>query len=331
MASPFSLQPPLASTFPDLGAEFDDFFGSPISFPMMETSDFDVLDQSNMFSDTEARHLPFGSTSNKSAPSDQSDDTIYLFGDRSRSPSMSTSKATGPMAAKKRRISESRRSTPSHRCLPRALDVLNRLSLGCMAPCSEAEDQSHGKNSEDRLATAQSIISKNETAINDIGRILHCSCATNGFVLTIIVLVVFKVLDWYAIAVHASGTGSQQKSGSHSLPSPCSSRRVSTDLSGGHYMDEVESRRQSAQAVLVELHKVQRLLSQLSPKLREYGHRSKVGVDAASSHAERLSAHDAVYATLPLSEAVLDQWEPELRRHVRALSLEIIDLLKRDE
>lgn len=92
---------------------------------------------------------------------------------------------------------------------------------------------------------------------------------------------------------------------------------------GSYYLEGDDSARMARQLVLSELHRVQRLLNQLSTKLKVQA--AKSGADTPNS----LGGGDSdSETTLPLSGLMLDQLGVDLRKQLKALSLEIVEGLR---
>lgn len=176
--------------------------------------------------------------------------------------------------------------------------------------------------------TFETITSQNETVIDACITMLKCDCSQDGYLLAVISLIVFKVLAWYAAAVHSRSEQQQ-----HQAPSP-------SLISGGgdSYSDEFDATRMAAQLVLGKMHRVQHLVNQLSTKLKAKRLEGDGAVASATStggggrgftgglEMDRLGP----VGGLPVSSMMLEQLEVDLRKRLRALSLEIIGVLKRE-
>ena len=335
----YSVQLSNPSTFPGLVSEFDEFFNSP-TFSLPDTSNFELSDAPNTSSGGETTSSSNTSISGKShANPVPPEDIIYLFGERSRSPSLPSDAITGPLPnPNKIHGNFTTDFETSHRCFPYALDTLNKLGAGDAAACMmSVGEHGYSRSSGQPPSSVHTIISRNEHAINEMSRILQCSCSANSFLLTIVALVVFKVLDWYAQAAKTATADEDETFNSNpysSLPSP---RQRSAELTSASHRQQKgrDYDRQSAQLVLVELHRVQRFLSQLSPKLQACGHepqsrRASIASSQPSMANPQFSEDVLAMASLPFSLVVLEQLEPEVRKRIRSLSAEIIEFLRRD-
>ena len=147
-------------------------------------------------------------------------------------------------------------------------------------------------------------------------------------------LIVFKVLGWYAAAARKAPSSDDDN---HSMQSPrsCHSRRSSRfeevlqdpAVVGSYCLDGEDSARMAAQLVLSELHRVQRLVNQLSRKLKVQTAKNGGLADTPNSLGYETSDSEM---TLPLSAVMLDQLEMDLRKRLKALSYEIVEGLRRE-
>jgi hypothetical protein len=334
----YSVQQSNPSTFTGLVSEFDEFFNSPtFSLPDASNFDFELSGAPNTSSGGETTSSSNTSVGGKSYSNPiPPNDIIYLFGERSRSPSLPSDEITGKLPDINDKFTED--FEISHRCFPCALDTLKKLCAGEATACMMSlREHGYSRSSGQRPLLVQTIISRNEHAIDDMSRILQCSCSANSFLLTIVVLVVFKVLDWYAHAAKTATAGNDETFDGKpysSLPSLC--RRSAGPTVGSHRQQKGRDyERQSAQLVLVELHRVQRFLSQLSPKLQACGkepqsRRASTASSQPSMANPQFSEDVLTMTSVPVSSVVLEQLEPEVRKRIRSLSAEIIEFLRRD-
>jgi hypothetical protein len=173
---------------------------------------------------------------------------------------------------------------PQHSCLLRALELLKQHSP---SSCQEASS---------KVPTLTAVIAQNGATIEAVSAMLECSCSKDGYQLVVMSLIVFKVLAWYAAAARKEAnnhTSSRQ-------PTPL-------DKAG----DE-DAMRTAAQLVLIESHRVRRLIEQASIKLK------------AKAEVEEPEHEDA----LPFSPAMYGQLDSALMTQLRSLSLDMIDRLK---
>ncbi|KAK1751365.1 aflatoxin regulatory protein-domain-containing protein [Echria macrotheca] len=226
-------------------------------------------------------------------------------------------------------------------CLIRALDLLKTLfprSASCT--CQDAGSATDSHNAQHhQIPTIQHVISENKQTLEAIQAMLQCTCfdADSSYLLAVISLVVFKVLGWYKAAVKdlpgASGDSStwgdalkplrrdSTRSDASSRNSAlCNRRRMSCHAEqvlqtpaviDGYRLDGDDQARMSAQLVLSELHRVQRLINVLASRLKR---------DDAE-----LDLSDAPF----FSPAWFGHLEGDLRKRVRTLSHDIVEYLKR--
>lgn len=172
---------------------------------------------------------------------------------------------------------------PQHSCLLRALELLKQHSP---ASCQDTSA---------KTPSLTAVIAQNGATIEAVGAMLECSCSKDGYQLVVMSLIVFKVLAWYAAAA--------RKEGNNHNP------RQSTPLDKA---GDEDATRTAAQLVLIESHRVRRLIEQASTKLK-----AKAEVDEQDNE-------DA----LPFSSAMYSQLDSALMTQLRSLSLDMIDRLK---
>lgn len=183
--------------------------------------------------------------------------------------------------------------------------------------------------------TFDNIISQNEAVTDACISMLKCACSEeDGYLLAVISLIVFKVLAWYAAAVHLkSDTGATAAE---------STNRVYDDGIGAVDDDDFDAARMAGQLLLGKMHRVQHLVNQLSAKLKAKAAGRRSGgssvIPSVASSAGSVAGSEGGIGThradftgcLPVSGIMLEQLEVDLRKRLRGLSLEIIGVLKRD-
>lgn len=307
-------------------------------FPALETSDCEILPQPYSYStsvdnglldsnDVAAPHIPDDVFS---VVDEAASELPTLF--KPRSPP--ESRATTTSDAQSFQSFQALRSESPCCCLLRALALLKQLFVNASTACTCSRRQNYD-NSVYQLPTIQSIIVENKRAIEAVDNILKCPCSQDGYLLSIISLIVFKVLGWYTAAAReppaTDGSRGPSKSRSDSeRHSPCYSEQVvhSPTVVGSHSIDGEDQGRMAAQLVLGELHRVQQLINLLSQRLKGHGVHN-VGVDTPNSAADGQDPLPEGENTSPFSATMLDQLEADLRKRLRALSLEIINMLRR--
>lgn len=219
-------------------------------------------------------------------------------------------------------------------CLIRALDLLKQLFPNASTACTRSSGQGY-ENAASQLPAIQSVVAENERTIEAISNMLQCPCSQDDYLLAIMSLIVFKVLGWYAAAARNAPVTDDSHSPSKSHPdqrrqSSCHSEQVLQfpTVAGSYCIDGEDQGRMAAQLILGELHRVQRLVNLLSQRLKRHGMRNgTVGVpNGAADGQDTLSDGGS---TSPFSATMLDHLEADLRKRLRTLSLEIVDMLRR--
>ena len=179
---------------------------------------------------------------------------------------------------------------------------------------------------------AQSLVADNERAVEAVDKILECPSSQDGYLLTIVFLVVVKVIDCYAAAGRALHIQHHNHS-SYGRGGCATSKSVSADTAyaGG----EENSLRVAVQIVLGELHHAQRLVNRLSKRFEE--HKARGGaVDVEPGGTTRSGilvdglkeSYDDEGRKWPFSTLILYQLEEDLRRRLRTVSAGIADMIK---
>lgn len=282
----------------DMSTDLGDFFASPLSFPMPELSDVDGLGQTTFF--------PTGMDGGNNGFEDAVFSELLALSNPTSPPGMR------PVScATVQNYQEICRIDSSCSCLVQALGLFKLLSPGPSNACITSIVQ----EDLDKTAAApsiESVIAKNENTIKAVSTMLKCSCSQDGYLLTIMSLIVFKVLGWYAAAAWKKPL-----------------LRDPAVVAGSYGVDGDDTARMTAQLVLSELHHVRRLVSQLSSKLKVQA--AKTGgvggrVDTPNSDFYGIAESEI---TSPLSAVMLDQLDADLRKRLKALSSEILEWLRR--
>ena len=219
-------------------------------------------------------------------------------------------------------------------CLTIALNHLKALCPRHPKICA-AQSLENGRRPP---STAQSLIADNERAVEAIDKILQCPSSQDGYLLTIVFLVVFKVIDCYAAAGRAVPTVSSDGILDHSHPGHGVDRCPASNLDsvGNAYVDgEENSARIAIQMILGELHHAQRLVNRLSKRFDE--HKTSGGVEEAeadgfttsgSSTDSGKSSCDGEGRKWPFSTLILYLLEEDLRRRLRTVSAGIVEMIR---
>lgn len=336
--------PDSCSTLPSPSADFDDFFTSLVSFPMPDASGSGTPAQSQLY---------FSNVNNGLSGPDAPGLLLspgHAFsgtGETARElPTFTTSRSPPPSQPSASSDAERYQGLCSKSpccCIVRALGFLQQLCQSTASTsCTSSGGQDHYNDVTRPLATVHSIVAENAQIIPSVSKMLHCPCSRDGYLLSIISLVVFKILDWYAAAAAATSVGDGQASSTNFyaehrpprhlepvLPSPTNTV-ASSSYPGGGGGDSDDEGRMAAQLVLRELHRVQRLINLLSQRLKCRGTRDGTtstpsgdgdSLNTLSNREESMSS--------PFSATMLEQLELDLRTRLRALSSNTVDVLRR--
>ena len=322
---------PGSPAFPDLVTDLDDFCVSPISFSVPEMPDTEILGSAPFFSTTAVNNSSSKDPATLFDAFPMSEDTVSeLFTlSNSRSPPNNQTSHTGDQLG----CSDSRPNNPSCFCLFRALSLMKQLFPGPTTVWKTSATLGLDKSTTNP-PTVQAVIAKNEHTIEAVGTMLECACSQDGYLLVLVSLIVFKVLGWYAAAAlttPSSGDDNHSAQSLHSSQSAHLSRPEQVLLDpvefGSYCLDGENSARMAAQLVLGELHRVQRLVNQLSPKLKMQAAKDN-GLADKSTPATSKNVDSET--TLSLSTVILSQLELDLRKRLKALSLGIMESLRRE-
>ncbi|KAH8597596.1 aflatoxin regulatory protein-domain-containing protein [Bisporella sp. PMI_857] len=298
----------LVSALAGMTNEFDDFFSPPIDFPKLEQLDHEFIQDQN---DVGKLLIPGGMDLN---PALESASTSQANASRPSSP-FSNCQTFSTSAVSVTDISDLNCS-----CLMQTLDFMKKLS-SCKTSSWPTSDTGRSSN-----PSTQIVIAENKSTIEIVSNILQCSCAEDGYLLTMLSMVVFNILGRYATAVHEEPEQGMKRCENLGLPA------IGAQLNN-YYHDGEDSWRMTAQLVLNELHRVQQLVNQLSPRLRRLGFgEARKGSGSGAMRNER---RDNSNASLLNGETgaihfatTLDQIEVDLRKCLSNLSLEIITMLR---
>ncbi|MCJ1251843.1 hypothetical protein MMC30_009081 [Trapelia coarctata] len=222
-------------------------------------------------------------------------------------------------------------------CLIRALGFFTQLFPNASEVCTQGNEN----GSAIQLPCFQRVVEQNKQIIEAISQILQCPCSYDSYLLVIVSLVVFKVLGWYT----AAACTTLMDEGQSPDPSGLRKRRRSSSrpeqvipgspiIVGGYHIDGEDQGRMAAQLVLSELHGVQRLVNLLSQQLHKLGQEPR-GEDEINAPLESAiqggqgPLREREIFTLPFSAKFFNQLEADLRKRLRALSREIVDMLRR--
>jgi hypothetical protein len=304
----------------NLSLDLDDFFGSPGPVDILTgTSDADIFGQSLFFG--------AGLDSNTNGSMDF---LGFPFGDAvSDFSSPSLNRSPLPNSTWSPSDNQSTSDAPCS-CLVRALGLMKQL----FRMTSATQDIDTPTTTP---PTIQTVIVENEHTVEAVSSMLQCSCSQDGYLLAIMSLIVFKVLGWYAAAARTALSPVEDESTAHSPSSTAYTQRSSHSEQviknsgsakvGNYCLDGEDSGRMAAQLVLSELHRVQRLVSQLSTRLKAQAAKT-AGAPGTAIHSVFEDAGGV--STLPFSAAMLDQLGVDLAKSLRRLSADLVEGLRRE-
>lgn len=331
--------------FSNVTADFDELFALPTPSSIQQRLNFDSSGRPRCTS-----NFADSSDQSNSNPTNASsfavpEDTISVFGQHlSEFPNSQTQSSSST----KRRLSanDSQRYLEAEWsccCLIRVLELMKQLSRTGLTPFTSQNEQEYG-GSGNQLTTTKTIISKNKETLDAVGEMLQCSCSEDSYLLAILPLIIFKALDWYAAAAVGRTTpaavgqetasqksfpGEQQhqrksrRSSVHSKRMP--HRLQQSAVPATDELDSEDSGPTACQLVLSELHRIHRIVDQLSSRLKDYGQRKSRQTEPWGAGTIYLDWE----TSLPFPGIMLDQFERELRKRTQGLSLEIINMLRR--
>jgi hypothetical protein len=223
------------------------------------------------------------------------------------------------------------------RCMPLAMGLLHKLfSPEFLCSSSDStiivpDDRVVGNN-----LSVLRVLEQNKKTIEAVSNMLQCSCTETGYLTIMLSMIVFKVLEVYAVAVQQVQTGASFErtgsifGGTSSTPiATYSIRQFCTDSSSS---DDEGASRTSTQLILGELHHVQGILNQLALRLNVQGVQGALEQVLGSNHQSPTSPplfNDGCSRAETFSPATLGQMEADLRRGLTTLSSEIITRLRR--
>lgn len=300
-----------SSTPTDTGTGLDEFFNSPISFST-DLSDVNIIGAADLFSTA----IDSNSNSSKSLSDafPAFDDTVSEFLAQSTPPN-----PTIPTKEVHNHQEVCTAESPCS-CLVQALGFMKQL---CPLPSNAYTTwatQDLDKTS--AVPTIQAVITRNEATIEAVSTMLKCSCSQDGYLLSVMSLIIFKVLGWYASIARKT----PNLHGAQACYSPFEPALNKPSIVGNYCcLDGADSDRMAAQLVLTELHRVRRLVDQLSSKLKVQAAAKKGRGGLGMPEGTDLDNEMA----LPLSAVMYDQLDSDLRNRLRALSCEMLDRLRR--
>lgn len=212
-------------------------------------------------------------------------------------------------------------------CLPRALDLMRRLST--KKTPTGYQDFGASKTTSPHhtgAVSAEIVVEENKRVIEEVGSMLQCFCEGDVYLATLMAMLVFKVLERFAATAK------------HQL---CEDTNGTDGLSpgGSTLSHSADVRRVAAQLVLGELHSVQQLVNTLAPRLKAEGVKAATKSACLLSHMEIAPGKDRSVQYpesksgetkgTPFSATTLDNVEYDMRKCLSRLSTDIITGLRK--
>ncbi|OJJ05022.1 hypothetical protein ASPVEDRAFT_197972 [Aspergillus versicolor CBS 583.65] len=223
-------------------------------------------------------------------------------------------------------------------CLSIVLDIFKDLFPNAPTACKRPG----GHQGSGPARTIESVISQNKQIIETINAVLDCPCSHDGYVISMVSLAVFKVMGWYIAAARDKRVTPDDvmEWGHDTVIYPgvsdlsASNKRVlcSPMIIGSHCIDSKSQNRMAAQLVLSELHRVQQLVNVLSSRLESIRLSTCLASDSTFGSATSEALENSLFTamqTSPLSGSTFSQLEEDLRKRLRAISSETIEILRR--
>ncbi|KAF1349194.1 aflatoxin regulatory protein-domain-containing protein [Delphinella strobiligena] len=209
----------------------------------------------------------------------------------------------------------------SHDCTAQALGHLRQLFPSDSA-CEDGVEKNRGET------TISSVIARNKRSIETISKLLQCFCTEDGYLLLIISMILSKALDRYTAAIRGTASPSSDCQFSNPLSHQSSILRGAFSSDGND--ERAEESRVATQLILGELQRVQGLIGLVSQRSDTCGPvNSTAGNSNGNSQGKEVRGNLEGHGVAIFS-GVLHQVQDDLRRRVRSLSTEIIDLLRRE-
>ncbi|KAL6718200.1 hypothetical protein ACLMJK_004288 [Lecanora helva] len=253
----------------------------------------------------------------------------------------------------------SRPSLPSNdsicNCLMTILGFLQDSFSDVSEFCTMASPVFNAVSHTELFSPSDLVILENEQILSGLDSVLECSCSQDGYLLNTICLIVFKVLDRYAAAARSkvsplfdnynTSDSNIDLNVSH-LPNHSmwefampSSSQPTSDPIDNTASGERKCGGLVAQTVLGELHRAQKLVDKVSARLKGdvICGGTTTGNTLTTNSSSDTSTDDEFDDTemsapdgdriWPFSADLLDHLEADLRRRLRTVSSEIVDMI----
>ncbi|KAI1810489.1 hypothetical protein GGS20DRAFT_183240 [Poronia punctata] len=189
-------------------------------------------------------------------------------------------------------------------CMGRALELFRKLSL------------EHPGNA--KCPSRKQEAGVNKKHVQTILNMLECSCSEDSYLVHLMCLLVFKIMSLYNHAIRRgeqADTEEEQGSDHKMADSPTAKE--------DHRIQEEDRIRITAQSFFGELHLVQRLIGLLSGRLKGFGTGNMPKANIPETAGVK---NENGGSSIPVT--LLHQLEVDLRRRLRALSGEIVDIIR---
>lgn len=220
-------------------------------------------------------------------------------------------------------------------CLIQALDLMRELSATKPSVCIRSTGQTDVATvstvGTDANLSAQNVVAENQQTFETVNNMLQCPCTEDSYLLIILSMIVMKALGRYAAAARNQFWGAGEK-GDKSRASTSTHEQVG-QFSG---VGDENTGRLGAQLILGKLHTVQRLVKQLSPRLKAHGPETAsegegdLERDILMGDWQVAFPSESGMTPAPLSPTVFEQIDVDLRKALSALSSEIINMLRQN-
>ncbi|OKL55387.1 hypothetical protein UA08_09364 [Talaromyces atroroseus] len=219
-------------------------------------------------------------------------------------------------------------------CLILALEILSKISSDKISASPQSNNREYtmkmshvGPSIANGVPSTQNVVLENKQVIQALTAMLQCSCGEDGYILMLLSMIVFRIVGRYAAAAfkhpNEDGDGLESFTKEHK-------RRLNS-----FEPEDEGSRRKAAQLILNELHRVQRLINDLSLKLQAHGHgpggnsNERISIIKNSRwESQNPTLSDHLTKAEPFSAVRFAQLERDMRRCLSLLSSEIINMLQ---
>ncbi|KAI1116528.1 hypothetical protein F5Y14DRAFT_407076 [Nemania sp. NC0429] len=244
-------------------------------------------------------------------------------------------------------------------CWACALNILSRLDINT-TNCAHASSSGNGnpemaaderlRPSKQKIEIDQLIMNNTET-VEAARKMLDCPCSKNNYLLSMIAFIALKVLDTYAAVTYDLPSGPEGRGGGHDDSQIDYQNTTSTGIvltrshetdrgnsypvypirlpieNSNDFISVEEKGRITAQQVMGELHRVQRLVNDLSRRLGDQTQSKDGGILNSSGEGKDLIFGSGELA-VPFSGTLMRQLETDLRKHLRVVSGQIQKVLR---